>query len=127
MTIIFRRNFIKEHSTEVEFVEVPNQPEVKIEELVMSEQPTQKQSLKEMLLEAPDSQMDASVKPKINLWSDPPKAIEILEVLDDIVRYSLGSTFTVQLFQMMLNKATEEEKTTYEEVVKQAHWRSKAA
>jgi len=76
-----------------------------------------------LLLMAPDTQLDESVKPLIEKWSDPPKALEILEVVDQVVRYALGSDFTVRVFDHLLKAAIVRESTTMEEVVKQATWR----
>jgi len=75
------------------------------------------------LLDAPEGQLDPSLKLKIRAWSNPPQAIEILEVLDLCVHGSLGSGFTVTLLDMMLQDAIRVEGTTYEAVGALATWR----
>lgn len=76
------------------------------------------------LLEAPDRELDASMKPLIEKWDDPePKAIQILEVLDSCARYSLASGFTMQVLNTMLHRAIEGENLKYEELITHAHWR----
>lgn len=79
-----------------------------------------------LLLEAPDSQLDASMKPLIKKWSSPPKAIEVLEVVDAVICGSLANGFTTKLLQMLYEKACKDENTTHEEIVKNAGWREVA-
>lgn len=79
--------------------------------------------LTQLLLQAPDSQLDSSVKPLIEKWSNPPTALQILEVADKVVYGSLGSDFTVQVLNVVLEDAISREQTTLSEVVKQATWR----
>jgi hypothetical protein len=81
--------------------------------------------LKAMLLAAPDSQLDASMFPLIEKWDMPPKALQILEVLDHCIHCALASGFTVTLFQVMLDEAMTNEGTTHEELVKLASWRER--
>lgn len=79
----------------------------------------------EYLLSAPDSQLDARMRPYIKLWGSPPKAVEILEVLDYTIHGSLGSGFVVTLLQVMLDDALKREGTTLDAVVTRAAWREK--
>lgn len=79
--------------------------------------------LKELLLQAPDGQLDKVVKPLIEKWSEPPKALEVLEVLDQCVRGGLASPFAMLVIENIMNEAIKTENTKYEEVVKQATWR----
>lgn len=60
---------------------------------------------------------------KVRTWSDPPKAIEILEVLDISIHESLASGAVIALLQGLYKEACEKEGTTNEEVVKGATWR----
>jgi len=76
------------------------------------------------LLKAPESQLAASMKPLIEKWSDPPSAIEILEVLDHCVYASLASGFVVTLLQILYDDQCKKENTTHEEVIKNATWRN---
>ena len=81
--------------------------------------------IKKMLLEAPDSQLDSSMKPLIEKWSEVPTALEILEVVDQVVYSSLGSGFTVQLLHFLLNDALGREQTSLDELAQKATWRNK--
>lgn len=78
----------------------------------------------DLLLEAPDSQLDATMKPLIKEWSDPPKALEILKVLDTCVYGALASGFTITALRMLYDSAVKQEGTTHEEVAKSASWRN---
>ncbi len=79
--------------------------------------------IKQLLLEAPDSQLDVSIKPLIEKWSEPPTALEVLEVIDQVVYSGLGSDFVVNVLDILLRKAIAGESTTMELVIEQAHWR----
>lgn len=75
------------------------------------------------LLDAPDSQLDAAMKPLIEKWGDPATPIQILEVLDHCIHGSLASGFVVSLLQIMYDMSCTHYKTSHEEVVKNASWR----
>lgn len=79
--------------------------------------------MKEILLEAPDSQLDASMKPLVQKWSSPPKAIEILEVLDHVIFGALASGLVTTVLQNMYTEALIREKIGHDDVVKLATWR----
>jgi len=81
--------------------------------------------LAKLLLEAPDSQLDAKMKPLIEKWSNPPTPIQILEVLDYCIHGSLASGFMVATLQMVYDNTCKQNETTHEEVVKLATWREK--
>ena len=78
-----------------------------------------------LLQQAPDSQLDSCVKPKIAKWSSPPTSLEVLEVVDEVVHSSLGSDFTVRLLNLILSDSLKRENTTLEQIVPQAHWRNR--
>lgn len=78
----------------------------------------------DLLLAAPDSQLDVAMKPLISKWSEPPTAIQVLEVLDHCIHGSLASGFMVRFLQALYDMACKREQTTHEEVVKGATWRS---
>lgn len=81
--------------------------------------------LKEMLLQAPDTQLDHSMFPLIEQWSEPnPTALQVLEVLDKCVFSSLASRFTISLLQHLFDAALKTEGKTEAEVVQRATWRS---
>ena len=82
---------------------------------------------RQYLLSAPDSQLDAQMKPYIEKWGTLPKTLEILEVLDYVIHGSLASGFVVTLLQVLLDQAIERVGTTYEAVVALASWRSELA
>lgn len=75
------------------------------------------------LLEMPDSQIDASMQKLIRSWSEPPKAIEVLEVLDKCINGSLSSGLVVRVLQMLYDTRCKKEGTTHDECVKKATWR----
>ena len=54
-------------------------------------------ALKEALLKAPDSQLDACMFPLIEKWDDNPTALQILEVLDECIYSALASGFVIVL------------------------------
>lgn len=84
---------------------------------------TKKDDLKELLLQSPDRELDARVKPYVEKWDDPPTTLQILEVLDLCVNGSLASGFMIKFFEVVLDEAIQREATTYDDVVKQAIWR----
>ena len=81
------------------------------------------ESLKEGLLSAPDTQLDANMKPLIQKWDDPPKAIQVLEVLDHCIHGSLASGFVVTLLQVVYDSTCKSEGVTHEQMERQATWR----
>lgn len=80
-------------------------------------------SIKQYLLVAPDSELDASAKLTIEKWDDEPTALQVLETLDDIVKYSSGSPYAIKALEVLLNIALMRENITYDKLVQQAHWR----
>ena len=80
-------------------------------------------TLKQLLMTAPPGQIDDSMKVLIDKWDEPVKAIQVLEVLDKCVRYSLASSFAIVLLEMIYNDALANESLKHEDVVKQATWR----
>jgi hypothetical protein len=80
--------------------------------------------LKELLLQAPDGQLDSSLHPLIQAWDEEPTSLQVLEVLDQAVYAGLVSDFVLSVLNYMLEIAIAREKTTYEAVVQQATWRN---
>ncbi len=77
----------------------------------------------DMLMDAPDGQLDAAMKPLIQKWSDPPTAYDVLEVLDHCIHGSLASGLAIQVLQMLYEGACERDGLLHEDVVKHAIWR----
>jgi hypothetical protein len=77
----------------------------------------------EMLLEAPDSQLDSSVFPLIEGWDNPPTSLQILEVLDKCVYYGLASGFVIDILDTLLNDRLEDEGKTLHDIEELATWR----
>lgn len=75
------------------------------------------------LLLAPDSQLDASMKPLIEAWSSPPTPLQVLAVLDQCVYGSLASGVVITLLQLFYQDALKDANTTNEEIIKLAVWR----
>ncbi len=78
----------------------------------------------DLLQSAPDSQIDATMKPLISKWKNPPTPIQVLEVLDHCIHGSLSSGMVVHVLQAIYDKVCEDNNTTHEEVVKLATWRN---
>jgi hypothetical protein len=83
-------------------------------------------NLIELLLVAPEDQLDPSMLPLIEKWDRPiPKAVQVLEVLDKCIYSSLCTDFVVGVFQTIYDNALENEKTTHAEIEALATWRDK--
>ena len=80
--------------------------------------------LRDLLLQAPDHELDACMFPLIEKWDDPATALQILEVVDWCIFCSLCSGFTLRLLQFSLDYTIQKEGTTHEELVKRATWRT---
>lgn len=84
------------------------------------------QQLKEfrlLFLSAPNDQIDDTLKERIREWSDTPKAIEILQVLDYASMYSLGSDFAISVMDVAFKLAMEHEQVDIQILLSQAWWR----
>ncbi len=81
--------------------------------------------MKKMLLIAPEDQLDKSMFPLIEKWSEPEvKAIQILEVLDHCIHASLASGFTINLLQTMLDLSLLNENKKLDDILPLATWRN---
>ncbi len=76
-----------------------------------------------LLRSASDEMLDASMQPLIAKWSDPPRAIEILEVLDQCIHGSLAPGLVVTLLQSEYDRALRSEGATHESLLPLATWR----
>jgi hypothetical protein len=70
-----------------------------------------------------EGQLDSHMHPLIQAWDEPPKARQILEVLDNCIHGALASSFVITALQAMYDIACKREQTTHEEVIKDAPWR----
>lgn len=82
-------------------------------------------TLVKLLMIAPDSQLDESMKPLVAKWDDPPKALQILEVLDKCAHAALASDFTMEVIDTLWERACDREGITKDECIKKATWRKK--
>jgi hypothetical protein len=80
--------------------------------------------IKQHLLEAPDSHLDASMKPLIIAWDEVPTSLQILEVLDKCTHYALASSFVMMILQSFYDQALVDENVTHESNVEYAKWRT---
>lgn len=80
-------------------------------------------ALVDLLLAASDGQIDASMKPLVEQWSDPPTALQVLEVLDHCIHGALASGFVVATLQVVYDVRCREEGVTHENVAEKATWR----
>jgi hypothetical protein len=82
-------------------------------------------NLTQHLISAPDTQLDPSMRAHIQEeWSEKPTALEILEVLDKVIHFALGSGFVIMVLETMLNDAMLEEKTDMKTLSEKATWRN---
>ena len=84
------------------------------------------QQLKEfkyLFSNAPNDQIDETLKDRIKEWNEIPKAIEILQMLDYAVMYSLASEFAISVLEMALKVSLENENLTINDLLPQAWWR----
>lgn len=72
----------------------------------------------DLILEAPEGQLDPSLIPYIEAWNSEPSAFDILTLLDKMVYGCLASEFTILLFEELLRQAVTEEDTTIDEIFK---------
>lgn len=80
-------------------------------------------TIKSLLLEAPDGHMSASVKTLIEKWDDEPKSLNVLELLDAIVLTGGGSAFLMGILQELLTRTLNKEGVSLEETITLATWR----
>ncbi len=81
-------------------------------------------TMKNVLLGAPDSQLDAAMKPLITKWDEPsPTSIQVLEVLDHCIHGSLASGFVITVLQNLYQSCLTAEGKTHEQNLSAATWR----
>lgn len=80
--------------------------------------------LRDLLLEAPDDQLDASMFPLIKAWDENPTSLQVLEVLDHCAHAALASDFTMAALDIILQMRLQEEGKVMEDIVKDATWRN---
>jgi hypothetical protein len=76
-----------------------------------------------LLLEAPDEQMDPILKQFISKWDDEPTSLQILEVIDHAVYSALASDFVVSVLQSLYENALKSEGKTDDDNARFATWR----
>jgi DNA-binding transcriptional ArsR family regulator len=81
-------------------------------------------TLTDLLLLAPDGQLDASMKTLIEKWDEEPTSIQILEVLDNCIYSALASDFVVSVLQALLDKQLNQENKKLDDIVPLATWRN---
>jgi hypothetical protein len=80
--------------------------------------------LKELFLNAPESQLDPSLKPLIEKWTDPcATSLEVLKVLDQVIFCGAGSGFVVMALQTMYDGLCLAEGVSHEQNEAKATWR----
>lgn len=80
--------------------------------------------IREIFLQAPESQLDPEMKPLIEKWNSPsPTALQVLEVLDKCIFCSLASGFVVSALQALYEGCLKKDGMTHEEAEKLATWR----
>jgi hypothetical protein len=81
------------------------------------------ESIKDLLLNTPESQLDPKIKILISSWDIDPKSFQILEVLDKCIYYGAASDFVIRLLQALYDRALCVEKVSHEYNVLFAEWR----
>lgn len=77
----------------------------------------------EALLAGSDRQLDERMKPLIRAWDDPPKAAQVLQVLDLCIHGALASGFVVKVLEILYDEARRRESATHGDVAAHASWR----
>lgn len=81
-------------------------------------------NIKELLLSAPEGQLDSWIKEKyITYWSDPPTSLQILEALDLCIWGSLSSGFVLDVLSHQYYQTLATENKTHEDNLPLALWR----
>lgn len=79
---------------------------------------------KEIWLEAPEEQLDNSIKNIIReRWDDDPTALQILEAVDHCVYWGASSDFVVTALNAYMHAALKREGKTFEQLTTEATWR----
>ena len=78
----------------------------------------------QLLIEAPDHELDAQAVEIIKTWGEKPTALQILEVLDKCVYCAWASGFTMQVLNVLYDAALKNEGKTHEDLVPLATWRT---
>jgi hypothetical protein len=81
-------------------------------------------SLAALLLKASDRELDATMKSHIEKWSEPPTALQVLEVLDHCICGALASGFVVSVLQAVYAGRCKAEGMTHADLEKLATWRA---
>ena len=81
------------------------------------------ESLKSLLVTAPEDQLDPTLVEIVKNWGEEPTALQILELLDKAAFGAGASEFVMHVLQEFLQLAIIEENTTYEAIAAQAYWR----
>lgn len=82
------------------------------------------ESLRDILLAAPNDQLDHSLFPLIEKWEEPPTALQVLEVVDKCIHCALASGFALSALQEVYRLRLKAEGKTHEELVPFATWRA---
>ena len=81
-------------------------------------------NLKDILLSYFTESFNQSLREKIELWENPPKAIQILEILDECIYGALATGSIIIILEASLKNAMNKENTNLEELLKSATWRN---
>lgn len=79
--------------------------------------------LHDILLRAPESELNKKARNSVLAWSKPPKAIEVLHTLNQCVQGRLASGLAVKVLQVLLDDQMLAEKVTRDELLEQNVWR----
>ena len=80
--------------------------------------------MKKHFMIAPETQISDYAKTTIAEWDENPTAIQLLKTLDYCIYTAEASGFVIKTLEVLMDRAIAAEKTTYEDLVKQAVWRT---
>jgi hypothetical protein len=81
------------------------------------------EALADCMLKMTDRAVDPSLKMMVRKWSQPAKAVQILESLDWAVHGSLCSSFEIKAMEFALEEACKRERVTRSDLEGIATWR----
>lgn len=80
--------------------------------------------VRDLLLSAPETQLDPALFPLIEKWNFPPTSLQILEALDMCVYGGAASGFTVTVLEGLLNRSLRRDGQELKDIIPYATWRS---
>jgi hypothetical protein len=80
-------------------------------------------NIRDLLMIAPDDQVDAALKPLIAKWDTEPTSLQVLEVLDLCIFGGAATGFVVRLLETLYDVALQAEHKVHADNLPFATWR----